>query len=323
VTVGSEEKVKFIMEAHGIPRENIFNSRDESFKDDIMRATNGRGVDVVLNSLSGELLHASWKCVAEYGMMIEIGKGDLIGQGRLAMEVFEQNRGYHGVDVSKLGLEHPVQTTKYLNRIIDYYEKGLIKPVAPITVFDAGNIQEAFRYMQKGQHIGKIVIKFPENADDLPTAPVREKLELRSDVSYFLPGGLGGLGLSIAVWLVEHGARYLIFMSRSGGNNIDRSFFDELADMGCSTQVFKGDITKIEDVTHAVKNAAKPIAGVMQMSMVLRVSSLLHHFKLWLFQWPWRCSLTCRIALCVKCLSRTGKPSSTPKFWEHGTSTRL
>jgi len=268
------------MRTHGIPRERIFNSRDESFKDDILRVTNGRGVDVVLNSLSGELLHASWKCVAEYGMMIEIGKGDLIGHGRLAMELFEQNRGYHGVDVLKLGLEHPAQTTRYLNRIIDCYEKGQIKSITPITIFDASNIHEAFRYMQKGQHIGKIVIKFPESADDLPTATVREKLELRSDVSYFLPGGLGGLGLSIAVWLVERGARHLVFMSRSGGNNVDQSFFDELADMGCSTQVFKGDITSLKDVTHAVKNATKPIAGVMQMSMVLRVSFLYHLLQL-------------------------------------------
>ena len=101
------------MEMHNIPRDHIFNSRDESFKDDILRATNGKGVDVVLNSLSGELLHASWECVAEYGMMVEIGKGDLIGHGRLAMEVFEANRGYHGVDVSKLGLEKPGLTTKF------------------------------------------------------------------------------------------------------------------------------------------------------------------------------------------------------------------
>lgn len=100
------------METHNIPRDHIFSSRDESFKDKVLKATNGRGVDVVLNSLSGELLHASWKCVAEYGMMVEIGKTDLIGEGRLAMEVFEQNRGYFGVDVSKLPLEHPAPTAK-------------------------------------------------------------------------------------------------------------------------------------------------------------------------------------------------------------------
>lgn len=118
MTVGSQEKIDFVSETHDIPRDRIFNSRDESFKDDILKATNGKGVDVVLNSLSGELLHASWKCVAEYGMMVEIGKTDLIGEGRLAMDVFEQNRGYHGVDVSKLGLEHAAPTTKYVSTYI-------------------------------------------------------------------------------------------------------------------------------------------------------------------------------------------------------------
>jgi Zinc-binding dehydrogenase len=88
---------------------------------------------------------------------------------------------------------------RYLNRLIEGYEKGVIKPVTPITVYEAENIHEAFRFMQKGQHIGKIVIKFPENPDDLPTAPVREQLIFKADVSYFLPGGLGGLGQAIAV----------------------------------------------------------------------------------------------------------------------------
>lgn len=67
VTTGTDKKVEFLVSELGVPRERIFNSRDDSFASDIMRATNNAGVDVVLNSLSGDLLHASWKCVAEYG----------------------------------------------------------------------------------------------------------------------------------------------------------------------------------------------------------------------------------------------------------------
>jgi NADPH:quinone reductase-like Zn-dependent oxidoreductase len=70
-------------------------------------ATNGRGVDIVLNSLSGELLHASWKCVAEFGCMIEIGKRDLIGKGTLALDIFERNRTYFGVDFAQICAERP------------------------------------------------------------------------------------------------------------------------------------------------------------------------------------------------------------------------
>lgn len=163
-------------------------------------------------------------------------------------------------------------TCRYLNRIVDGFENGDIKPIKPITTFEAENIHEAFRHMQKGQHIGKIVIKFPENPDDLPTAPVQEELVLKPNASYFLPGGLGGLGQAIAIWMAAHGARHLIFLSRSGAKNVDKAFFEELEAMGCASQVFIGDIAKLEDVQHVVAEAEKPIAGVMQMAMVLRVS---------------------------------------------------
>lgn len=100
-TVGNEEKVKYVMSTFGLPRENIFNSRDTSFLHGVRAATGGRGVDLVLNSLSGELLHASWQCVAPYGKMLEIGKRDFIGKARLEMNLFEANRSFIGIDLAR------------------------------------------------------------------------------------------------------------------------------------------------------------------------------------------------------------------------------
>ena len=94
VTVGTEEKVRHILETFNIPQHRIFNSRDESFVEGMMRETNGEGVDLVLNSLSGELLHSSWKCVAPFGKLVEIGKRDLMGFGKLDMNPFLANRTY-------------------------------------------------------------------------------------------------------------------------------------------------------------------------------------------------------------------------------------
>jgi NADPH:quinone reductase-like Zn-dependent oxidoreductase len=74
---------------------------------DVMRETNGKGVDIVLNSLSGELLHASWQCVAKFGKMLEIGKRDFIGHAKLAMEIFESNRSFFGIDLAELAMEKP------------------------------------------------------------------------------------------------------------------------------------------------------------------------------------------------------------------------
>ena len=102
VTIGSEEKVKYLMNNYHIPRNRIFNSRDKSFVDGVMRETGGRGVDFILNSLSGELLHATWSCVAEFGRLLEIGKRDLIGSGRLDMKPFLANRSYCCVDIDGL-----------------------------------------------------------------------------------------------------------------------------------------------------------------------------------------------------------------------------
>lgn len=139
-------------------------------------------------------------------------------------------------------------------------------------LFDATQVANAFRYMQKGQHIGKIVVKMPEDPGKLEVTPVRQELALRPDASYFLVGGLGGLGRAISTWMVEHGARHLIYLSRSAGKLAEhQSFFQELEIQGCSVQCFAGSVTNSEDVENAVKKAAKPIAGVLQMSMVLKV----------------------------------------------------
>lgn len=272
-TVGNQEKVDFIMQTFNIPRNRIFNSRDLSFLPDVLRETNNKGVDAVLNSLSGELLHASWKCVAEFGTMVEIGKRDLIGHGNLAMDLFEQNRTYAGVDLSLICSRRPHIIHDLLRRAMLFYEQGHIKPITPIKEFEAAHVEEAMRYMQQGQHMGKIVVKMPDDPLELKATSNTEELVLRPDVSYLFIGGLGGLGRSIATWLVEKGARQLIFFSRSAGKVTGEDpYIKELAAQGCSVQTFSGSVSNATDVKKVVSSAEKPIAGVLQASMVLDVS---------------------------------------------------
>ena len=161
---------------------------------------------------------------------------------------------------------------------MEFFRLGLIKPIQPTTLFEASQIEDAFRYMQKGQHIGKIVVRMPTPAHDLPSTSKIQDLVLRPDVSYLLVGGLGGLGKSVSSWMVEKGAKHLLFLSRSAGESTkDRLFIDELASQKCSVQVFAGSVADLEDVKNVVENAGRPIAGVLQMSMVLRVPT---------FHWP-------------------------------------
>ncbi|PLB55540.1 putative polyketide synthase [Aspergillus steynii IBT 23096] len=269
-TVGSEEKAAFLTQEFGISRDRIFNSRDSSFLDGVMNATSGVGVDLVLNSLSGELLHTSWKCVAPYGAMAEIGKRDMVGRGKLALDPFEDNRAFIGGDIARLLVTHKSTVARLLQLMVDQYLNGLFKPITPITTFNAEDVEDAFRFMQKGTHIRKVVIKFPDH-NTLPLTATVPQPRFRSDASYLLVGGLGGLGKAIASWMALNGARHLMFLSRSAGRSEeDRLFLNELNTMGYSTQCFACDIADPSAVKHAVEQASVPIAGVMQMAMVLR-----------------------------------------------------
>lgn len=101
-TVGSEKKVQYLMATFGLPRNRIFNSRDASFVEGIKRETGGQGVDLALNLLSGDLLHATWECIAEFGKMVEIGERDLIAAGKLDLKSFLGGRSYSGVSLDAL-----------------------------------------------------------------------------------------------------------------------------------------------------------------------------------------------------------------------------
>ncbi|KAI9152296.1 Highly reducing polyketide synthase FUM1 [Paramyrothecium foliicola] len=270
-TVGSEEKINYLVENLGIPRNRIFSSRDLSFKADVLRATNGQGVDVVLNSLSGELLHASWECVAEFGIMVEIGKRDFIGQGRLAMEAFEQNRTFCGLDMTLLMNKKPELVYEIFHQLMEFHRAGAIQPISPITAFEASNVRDAFRSMQKGQHIGKLVVNVPDNGSGLHATPKRRDLQFQPCKSYFLVGGQGGLGRSISIWMAERGAKHLIYLSRSGGKTPEgEALSRDLEAAGCSMQAFAGSVNNLSDVQHAISNAKYPIGGILQLSMVLR-----------------------------------------------------
>jgi acyl carrier protein len=271
VTVGSEEKVKYLMDNYNIPRNRIFHSRDNSFVDGVMRETNGRGMDFVLNSLSGELLHATWSCVAEFGTLLEIGKRDLIGGGKLDMKPFLANRNYCCVDID--GLWKRIHIARALIfSILDFYDKGHISPL-PMKIFPASKTQDAFRFMEKGQHIGRVGVAMQqagEEIESLETVKRSLAISFNQSASYLMVGGLGGIGRAVSTWMVDHGAREIIYMSRSAGtSDKDDSFVQELQNMGCTAKLVAGDTTKIEDVEKAIAAATFPLKGIVQMSMVV------------------------------------------------------
>ncbi|RAH64406.1 type I polyketide synthase [Aspergillus aculeatinus CBS 121060] len=274
-TVGAETKVEYLVRNCNIPRSHIFHSRNSSFVKDVMDATNGRGVDVVLNSLAGDLLHASWTCVAEFGVMVEIGIRDFRRKAKLAMELFEANRTFVGLELREITRVRPWIVTDILRRCVNWIEAGVITPDPISNIFPAANIHEAFRLMQSGSHIGKIVIQMPDDPRVLGTMTVNPSPIFQQERSYLLVGGLGGLGRAVASWMVEHGARNLVFLSRTALHAVESdAFVEDLESQGCRVQLVAGSVCELVDVKKCVAQATAPIAGVLNMSMVLRDVSL-------------------------------------------------
>lgn len=273
-TVGNEEKVQYLMDTFGLPRNKILNSRNSSFVEDIMRETNGQGVDLALNSLSGELLHATWKCIAPFGKMVEIGKRDLIGSGKLDMTPFLDNRSYCCVDLDQICSRKPTLAKKLLKEIVHLLRERYISPIRPIKVFSSGGIHDAFRYMQQGIHLGKIVVSMRDTSGQVSAVQGiqqrKKPIQLNSSGAYLLVGGLGGLGRAISTWMVQHGARHLIYLSRTAGSSVPhQEFAQELASMDCRVDFVQGSVSNIEDVTTAIKRAQGRLRGILQMSMML------------------------------------------------------
>jgi len=158
----------------------------------------------------------------------------------------------------------------------DWYRRGSIKPIKPVITFEAADIVSAFRYMQAGTHLGKILIHMPNNPDTLPFPVIKTLPSFRSNASYLLIGGLGGIGRSVSTWMVARGAKELIFLSRSAGkSDDDQAFIRELQAQGCHVVCMAGNVTDKEDVNEAVRRCTRPLAGVLQMAVDLKVSPAL------------------------------------------------
>jgi NADPH:quinone reductase-like Zn-dependent oxidoreductase/acyl carrier protein len=276
-TVGSPAKVDFLEEELNVPRQRIFHSRDATFVGDVMEATRGRGVDFVLNSLSGELLHASWQCVAPGGYMLDLGKRDFLGRGRLDMLPFAGNRAFFGIDVAEIAASNPSGLSSYLHLIVALLQDGSISPLFPIANFRADEVADAFRYMQKGVHTGRISVRIPTDAAELVPCFSNNGARFRKDGTYLLAGGLGGLGRSIISWMVQHGAEYFVAVSPSAGSREEHQILiSELQEQKCELRCVAGDIADPDVVRRLVETAERPINGVIQLAMVLRDTGFLN-----------------------------------------------
>lgn len=292
-TVGTEEKKGLIMDTYGIPDDHIFYSRDLSFAKGIMRMTGGKGVDVVLNSLAGEALRQSWHCLAFCGRFIELGKKDIVGNTGLDMEPFMRNVTFSSVNLLGIYRSNIQLAARIFEDVMRLVYQGVAKAVHPITLFDYSQTENAFRFMQTGKHLGKIVLR-PHDEDLVPVStfkyltrganqkqiiPINTRpLHFDKDASYLLVGGLGGLGRSTARWMVEKGAKSLIFISRSGMKKKEaQELVKELQNKGTTASVYACDVSNESQLKAILDHCARnlpPIRGCIQGAMVLKVAQV-------------------------------------------------
>lgn len=168
-----------------------------------------------------------------------------------------------------------VPETKYLTRALETAIKKLDETAhRPLhTLFQVDQVEEAMRQMQKGQHIGKFVLEMPDDESKYPLLPAQARFSFSPTSSYLLVGGLRGIGRAVVRWMVEHGARDFVFLSRSAGSREeDQLFAQELESQGCRVVMVAGSVTDADTVQRAIQNNGRLISGVIQMSAVLKVT---------------------------------------------------
>ncbi|KAJ5936907.1 Acyl transferase/acyl hydrolase/lysophospholipase [Penicillium verhagenii] len=274
VTVGTEAKRQFLARTFNIPENRMFSSRSTRFAEEIRRETDGRGVDVILNSLTGELLDESWRLTADGGIMVEIGKRDIVDRNSLAMEPFDRNCSFRAVDLSYTREITNELIGNLLGEIFDLINGGHVGPINPITRYPFEEVIPALSYMRSGKHMGKIVISGPTEGTDLklPIRPAVPTLRLDPAAAYLIVGGLRGLCGSLAVYLARQGARCIISISRSGIQDpASARAHTNCAAYGCEIVEAKGDVADLDFVQKVFRSIQpRRVAGLIQGAMVLR-----------------------------------------------------
>ncbi|KAH9204906.1 polyketide synthase, partial [Leptodontidium sp. 2 PMI_412] len=274
VTVGNTEKKLFIMQNFGIPEENIFSSRGLTFGQGIRRKTMGRGVDIVLNSLSGEAARECQSCLARFGRFVELGKKDLLSNARMEMQYLEKNVVFAAVDLTMVAQHKPSDIQELLGTAINLVHTQKVQVLQPITIRPVSELEDAFRLIQSGKHVGKIILNIDgqSHVKVQPQTPFPPKLDAR--YTYLVVGGLGGIGRAVVKYLAQLGAKHIATLSRSGieGSN-KKEFVKEMRDAGVNLIVEHGSVVKIGDLKKLKERTKQwPIRGVVQGAMVLEDS---------------------------------------------------
>jgi phthiocerol/phenolphthiocerol synthesis type-I polyketide synthase C len=270
-TASSPEKHAFLYE-WGV--EHVLPSRSLDFAEGVMEITGGRGVDIVLNSLTGDFITKSLDVLAPYGRFIEIGKRDIYADKRVGLRAFRNNIAYFAVDLAALIEEKPEYAAEMLREVMEAVETGRWA-VLPVTDFPAENPAEAFHFMAQGRHIGKLVLQFENIAGEMRVLPPRlagSQTLFRKDAAYVITGGLGGVGAAVAEWMAANGAGHLVLVSRRAAGVQEKELFEHIRALGAVVEHHRTDLLDLPAVEKLMAELAStmpPVRGIMHAAAVI------------------------------------------------------
>ncbi|KAF2452119.1 putative polyketide synthase [Karstenula rhodostoma CBS 690.94] len=270
-TVGNDEKRKLLQDEFGIPGSRIFNSRDAAGIEALLQATGYNGLDVILSSARGDAMHDAWRCIAPAGRFIEVGRTDVLASGSLPLDVFKRNATFASFDLGLLYRQKPELVGRLTAELRQLWVDGVIGPIHPHTTYDLSRLEEAMAFFSKGVHLGKVVVTFDNPQAPLKIMQVPKRASFDPEATYLLVGCLGGLGRSLAVWMVERGARCLMFLSRSGATSPEASsIIGELQSMGAAPEVVQCSVTDLGSLSVAISQIprTRPLKGIVHAAMV-------------------------------------------------------
>jgi acyl carrier protein len=253
----------------GVPY--VMDSRSLAFADEVRKFTHGDGVDIVLNSLTGDSIRESLRLLRPGGRFLEIGKADMWNSQQIS--AVNKDASYFAIDVGQKIRKDPASIRDLYRQLAAWLEQGDLQPL-PMRVFPYSESDQAFRHMARAKHIGKVVVSQRREVEAdrraSGTGPLRSSF--RSDGSYLLVGGLGGLGLRLARWMAQRGAGHLVLMGRRSPTTKTLDWIEQTRQIGATVRVIQGDAACEEDLRRAVDEIVRsglPLCGVVHSAVVL------------------------------------------------------
>ncbi len=230
--------------------QHIFNSRTLAFADEILQQTQGEGVNLVLNSLSGDMIPSSLAVLTAGGRFLEIGKA-----GIWSLEQMSQQRpdvDYQIIDLVDITVKQPQLIQTMLQTLTDWLQQKVLHSL-PVKAFDPQKAIDAFRFMQQAKHIGKVVV----------TAPGSKQVSgIRPDATYLMTGGLGALGLQVVQELANQGAQHLTLLGRHSPSDEAQQVITALSKAGVKVNTIPVDVADLSSLTIALQSMLQPSADV-------------------------------------------------------------